>query len=203
MAKRARVAEETTSSVTIEEPPIDRHVRAASDVLRLLVGVVTVLLGLLFATGAANTLVGFERDLIGLFDPLPVIWCRLLNLVFQAVASLLPAVVGIVVLFRRKYRLFGLLLLASLLAQLLLWGLDAAVVWRVGPPALLHAVQRPSWVTQAPSDGFLLRRQLRRGRRSGFAVDQPVLASRRLGGRHRFGRVPGGDRGSTFRSTSC
>ena len=38
--------------------------RAPSDVLRLIVGVLLVLIGLLFAGGASNTLVGFERDLI-------------------------------------------------------------------------------------------------------------------------------------------
>jgi hypothetical protein len=53
------------------KPPADKHVRTPSDVLHLIVGVLLVLLGLLVATGASNTLVGFERDLIGAFDSSP------------------------------------------------------------------------------------------------------------------------------------
>ncbi len=51
-------------TTVIDEPPADKHVRTPSDVLHLIVGVLLVLIGLLVATGASNTLVGFERDLI-------------------------------------------------------------------------------------------------------------------------------------------
>ena len=63
----------------IDEPPAERHVRTPSDVLRLIVGVLLVLIGLLFAAGASNTLVGFERDTISAFDSLPEAVARALN----------------------------------------------------------------------------------------------------------------------------
>ena len=60
-----------TAETEIDEPPAERHVRTPSDVLHLIVGVLLVLLGLLIAAGASNTLVGFERDTISAFDALP------------------------------------------------------------------------------------------------------------------------------------
>ncbi len=137
--------------VEIDEPPADRHVRSTSDVLRLVVGVVVTLFGLLLATATANTFVGFERDLLDLFDTMPEALVRVLYYAFQGFASFLPALVGLVVLYRRKYRLLGLLFITSFAAQLLLWVLDAGVVSRVGPPALLEAVHRPGWIAAAPS----------------------------------------------------
>ena len=74
----------------IDEPPADKHVRTPSDVLRLIVGVLLVLLGLLFATGASNTLVGFERDLISAFDALPKVVARVINLLSPKVSPRLP-----------------------------------------------------------------------------------------------------------------
>ena len=82
------------------EPPAERHVRTPSDVLHLIVGVLLVLLGLLVAAGASNTIVGLERDLIGAFDTLPEAFARALYLFFQAFASLIPAAVGLVVLWQ-------------------------------------------------------------------------------------------------------
>ena len=104
-------------TTVIDEPPADKHVRTPSDVLHLIVGVLLVLLGLLVATGASNTLVGLERDLIEAFDALPEAFATALYLVFQGIASLIPAGVGLVVLWRRRFRLFGMLILAALVAQ--------------------------------------------------------------------------------------
>ena len=134
----------------IDEPPADRHVRSPSDVLRLIVGVLLVLIGLLFAAGASNTLVGFERDLIDAFDTLPGGVAHAINLIFQGVASIVFTAILVVALWRRRYRLFVMLVATSLFAQLLLAALDQGIVQQFGQPELLRAVLRPDWVSAHP-----------------------------------------------------
>jgi undecaprenyl-diphosphatase len=134
----------------IDEPPADAHVRTPSDVLNLIIGVLLVLLGLLFATGASNTLVGVERDLISAFDTLPEAVARVINLIFQGLASFIFASIAIAALWRRRYRLFVMLIATSLFAQLLLRAFDNGIVARFGEPELLRAVHRPVWVSGHP-----------------------------------------------------
>jgi glycosyltransferase 2 family protein len=134
----------------IDEPPAERHVRTPSDVLRLIVGVLVILLGLLFAAGASNMLVGFERDLIGAFDTLPEAVARVINLIFQGIASLLFSAILVVALWRRRFRLFVMLVATSLFAQLLLAVFDLGIVEQFGEPELLRALQRPEWVSAQP-----------------------------------------------------
>ena len=140
-------------TTVIDEPPADKHVRTPSDVLHLIVGVLLVLLGLLVATGASNTLVGLERDLIDVFDALPETLATVIYLFFQGVASLIPAGVGLVVLWRRRFRLFGMLIAAALVAQTLDSALNDLVVKNAGTPELLAAIHRPDWLAQAVSIG--------------------------------------------------
>jgi uncharacterized membrane protein YbhN (UPF0104 family) len=140
-------------TTVIEEPPADKHVRTPSDVLHLIVGVLLVLLGLLVAAGGSNTLVGLERDLIEGFDALPEGIATVLYLFFQGIASLIPAGVGLVVLWRRRFRLFGMLILAALVAQTITSLLNDLVVKNFGTPQLLAAVHRPDWLSEAVSIG--------------------------------------------------
>ena len=140
-------------TAVIDEPPAEKHVRTPSDVLHLIVGVLLVLLGLAVAAGASNTLVGLERDLIEAFDALTPALARVVNLLFQASASLIPAGVGLVVLWRRKFRLFGMLIAAALVAQSLTSLLNQWVVKQFGTPELLAAVHRPEWLKEAVSIG--------------------------------------------------
>ncbi len=143
------------AATQIDEPPAERHVRTPSDALHLIVGVLLVLLGLLIAAGASNTLVGFERDTIGAFDALPEALARALYLLFQGVASLIPAAVGLVVLWRRRFRLFGMLILAALVAQTTASVLNRLVVEGFGKPELLVAVERPEWLRDVASIGVI------------------------------------------------
>ena len=144
-----------TAETEIDEPPAERHVRTPSDVLHLIVGVLLVLLGLLIAAGASNTLVGFERDTISAFDALPEALARALYLLFQAVASFIPAAVGLVVLWRRRFRLFGMLILAALVAQSTASFLNSIIVETFGTPELLGAVRRPEWLRDVASIGVI------------------------------------------------
>ena len=138
-------------TTVIDEPPADKHVRTPSEVLHLIVGVLLVLFGLLVATGASNTLVGLERDLIELFNALPDTLATVAYLFFQGIASLIPAGVGLVVLWHRRFRLFGMLILAALVAQGLTSVLNELVVKNLGTPALLAAVHQPEWLREAVS----------------------------------------------------
>ena len=139
----------------IEEPPADRHVRTPSDVLRLIAGVLLVLIGLLFATGASNTLVGFEHDLINAFDTLPGGVARVIYLIAQGFASVISTAVLVVALWHRRYRLFVMLVATSLFAQLLLMVLDLAIVQQFGQPDLLRDLIRPDWVSaQSEIDSY-------------------------------------------------
>ena len=140
-------------TTVIDEPPADKHVRTPSEVLHLIVGVLLVLLGLLAATGASNTLVGLERDLIEAFDALPEAFATAIYVVFQGIASLIPAAVGLVVLWRRRYRLFLMLILAAIVAQSITSGLNALIVENFGTPELLAAIHRPDWLQEAVSIG--------------------------------------------------
>ena len=134
----------------IDEPPADRHVRTPSDVLHLTIGVLLVLLGLLFA----DRRVQHARRLRTRPDQRLRHAARgvahVINLLFQGIASLLFAAITIVALWRRRYRLFVMLIATSLFAQLLLKALDQGIVQQFGEPELLRAVQRPDWVSGQP-----------------------------------------------------
>ena len=129
--------------------------RTPSDVLHLIVGVLLVLLGLAVAAGASNTLVGFERDTISAFDFLPEAVARALYYLFQGFASLIPAAVGLFVLWKRRFRLFGMLILAAIVAQSIASLLNGLVVERFGRPELLAAVERPAWLREVASIGVI------------------------------------------------
>ena len=86
-------------------------------------------------------------------------------------------------LWRRRYRLFGMLILAALVAQTLTSALNDLVVQHFGTPELLAAVHRPDWLKEAVSIGSISSTFVA-GMVStvvlGLAVDQPRLAPRRV-----------------------
>ena len=154
--RRKKVAAAPLPEATvIVEPEAERHVRTPSDVLHLIVGVLLVLIGLAVAAGASNTLVGFERDTISAFDFLPEAVARALYYLFQGLASLIPAAVGLFVLWKRRFRLFGMLILAALIAQSIASFLNGLIVDKFGKPELLAAVVRPAWLREVASIGVI------------------------------------------------
>jgi uncharacterized protein (TIRG00374 family) len=133
----------------IEEPAVERHVRSAADALHLAVGIIVSLIGLLLATGISNAAVGFDRDILGVFENLPDVVERALIATAQAVASVFPLVVLALVLYRRRFRLLGMLVVAGVSAQIVLAGINAGIVSLFGRPELLEAIDRPGWVATA------------------------------------------------------
>jgi hypothetical protein len=126
--RRPTVAEAPAVPTLIDEPPAARHVRSPSDYLHLFVGVIVVAIGLLLAIRASNTIVGLEADLLRFFNAMPDLVARTLNVTMEVILGLVPIAVGVVVLLNRTYRLLGMLIAASFLAQFLLLVLDAEVV---------------------------------------------------------------------------
>ena len=153
--RKPAVASATRHDTEIVEPAAERHVRTPSDVLHLIVGVLLVLAGVGIAAGASNTLVGFERDTIAAFDFLPEAVARALYYLFQGFASLVPAAVGLFVLWKRRFRLFGMLILAALIAQSISSFLNDVIAESFGRPELLVAVERPAWLREVASIGVI------------------------------------------------
>ncbi len=114
----------------------------------LIVGVLLVLLGLLVATGASNTLVGFERDLINAFDALPEAVARILYSSSSAIASLIPAAVGVVVAVAAAGTGCSACSSRRPCGAVAAGGAERAVVERFGQPELLAAVERPDWAAR-------------------------------------------------------
>lgn len=153
--RRPAAASPAADGTLIVEPEAERHVRTPSEVLHLVVGVLLVLLGVGVAAGASNTLVGFERDTISAFDAMPEAISRAVYYLFQGLASIIPAAVGLVVLWKRRFRLFGMLILAALVAQTIASLLNRLVVGQFGTPELLVAVERPAWLREVASIGVV------------------------------------------------
>jgi glycosyltransferase 2 family protein len=145
VAEPQRIAALTETLPAFDEPPAERHVRSPSDVLRLLVGFVVLLVGLALATGGSSTVTGFDRDILRLFGDMPDIVERLLIAFAQSIAALFPIVVGIVVLVRRRFRLFAMLVLAWGVAQVVLYLLGTILVARIAP-GLAEPVSHPTWI---------------------------------------------------------
>jgi glycosyltransferase 2 family protein len=119
--------------------------RSSRDLLRLVGGLILLLLGLVLATIFADALLGFETDLTravrGLPEGLAVIVLGTIR-----VLSLLAAL-GLVawLAWRRRWKLLGRLLLASVVALVLLVGVDRLI--GVAPAPSLEAIPRAAWVT--------------------------------------------------------
>jgi undecaprenyl-diphosphatase len=139
----------------IEEPPAEPYVRSAADLLRLTVGVIVVLLGLLLAAGASNALTGFDRDVVGLFANLPDIVETILIGTFSVVAGLIPAGVIVYVLVRRRFRLLGMLLLAGFVAMFALDGLNAGIHALFGAPELQADPARLGADIESPDSAYV------------------------------------------------
>jgi len=104
--------------VEVFEPPPQRRTFSPADVLRLLLGTVLVVLGIVVARFAQATIRGVEVDLLRLVSRLPNTVESLLLGLAQVATSLIPTVTLVVLLVRRRWRVALLLLLTAVLANL-------------------------------------------------------------------------------------
>jgi uncharacterized protein (TIRG00374 family) len=119
--------------------------RSSRDLLRLVGGLILLLLGLVLATVFSDALLGFETDLVRVVRGLPE---GLAVIVFGTIRVLsLLAALGLVawLAWRRQWKLLGRLLLASVVALVLLAGVDRLISEAPAPsPA---AIPPAAWVT--------------------------------------------------------
>ena len=125
-----------------------RHQRSPVDVLHLAAAALALLLCLILAVGAENTMVGVEADLLQLVDRVPSALTDFLVGLVQLVALVTPLVVVAVALGLGRVRL-AVLLVAVPLAAAVLEGVLAGRLGRVRLPLLAQALAQESWVTGA------------------------------------------------------
>jgi undecaprenyl-diphosphatase len=115
------------SGVHIEEPEDQRFERSPADVLRAAVALAALGLAVLLAKVLDSTMAGFANDLLGFWNELPDWITRFLYVFFGLFALVFPVGLFITLLAQRRFRVFGLMAAAGVLAQVAAWGLAEAL----------------------------------------------------------------------------
>jgi uncharacterized membrane protein YbhN (UPF0104 family)/tRNA A-37 threonylcarbamoyl transferase component Bud32 len=125
----ATVEETTVSGATIVdgvvmfEPPPARRRLAAGDVIRLLGGAAFLVIGIAMGAFASKTIDGVESDVIAAVDRLPSRVEETTIGIAQLVATFVPLMAVVVIIWRRRWRILLHVWLASFVAGLALEGL--------------------------------------------------------------------------------
>lgn len=114
-------------TVDVDEPSAARVERSPADVLRAAVALVALGVAVLLAKVLDDTMAGFSRDLLGFWNELPDWITRFLYVFFGLFALVFPVGVFITLLVQRRFRAFGLMAAAGVVAQLAAWGLAEAL----------------------------------------------------------------------------
>ena len=114
--------------VEVFEAPSSRRPFAASDVLRLVVGLGLILIGIVVARVLQSTVEGVEQDLAGVLARLPDEVRSLVLSLAQVVTSLVPAIAIVVLLVRRHWKVALLLVVTAVLANVAMSALDILVI---------------------------------------------------------------------------
>jgi uncharacterized membrane protein YbhN (UPF0104 family) len=131
-------------------------VRSPSDLLRLVVALVVMAIGLLVTFGAREALGDLERDVLALFDGLPGVLRRLIVGLIQVIAITAPIATVVTLAVLRRWRTLLLALLAGVVADLLVYGVEHAAD-RIDPASLDAAKRADGWIAAAsyPSSAYL------------------------------------------------
>lgn len=113
--------------VELFDPPRSRRTFSPGDLLRLFVGLTLIVIGALVGLVARSTIRGVELDLAELVERLPGPFLEALVTIAQLVTGVIPAVVLIMLLIRRRWRVALLLVLAGVLADLAMGAVDVLV----------------------------------------------------------------------------
>jgi uncharacterized membrane protein YbhN (UPF0104 family)/tRNA A-37 threonylcarbamoyl transferase component Bud32 len=114
--------------VEVFSPPRARRPFAASDLLRLVVGIALVLVGIVVARALQSTVEGIEADLAEVLARLPDGVRSLVLSLAQVITSLVPAVAAVVLLVRRRWKVALLLILTGVLADVAMSAIDVVVI---------------------------------------------------------------------------
>jgi uncharacterized protein (TIRG00374 family) len=132
--------------VVIDAPVQSPWERGPGDVLRVVVGLLAVLVALAGLDFAGNTFAGIEADLSSVSDSVPEVFLLVLYALLALVATLAPIVVLVLVLRRRTWRLLGLYLLTTLLANVLFLVVSGYLDARTPEPIVTPDL--PEWASQ-------------------------------------------------------
>ena len=124
------VAEPVDPEVELFAAPPERRSFSPGDLLRLAVGASLIVVGALIAAGAQSTIAGLEEDLLRAFARLPDRFEEGLLSLAQFVTSLVPTIVLVSLLVKRRFKLALLLVAAGLLAGVGMLVADAVVLDR-------------------------------------------------------------------------
>ena len=130
-----------------EEPR--RYARwSASDMMRLVLGLVILVVGLFLAAVAQNTIGGAEEDIVSWFNRLPD---RSVGVVIgsgQILVVAVPLAVYGLLLWRRQFRLFGMLLVGANVAGWATTFIESRYADRLGVVEDTHSITR-GWIADA------------------------------------------------------
>jgi glycosyltransferase 2 family protein len=133
-------------TVEIDAPQLSPWERGPGDVLRVVVGALLVLLTLAGLDFAGNTFAGVEADLASVADTVPSVFLLVLYALLAVVATLAPVVVLVLVVRRRNWRLLGLYVLTTTLANVVYLVVNGYISARVPEP--LVTPDLPEWASQ-------------------------------------------------------
>jgi undecaprenyl-diphosphatase len=113
--------------VEIDEPTGATYERSQADVLRAAIALLALGVAVLLATVLDSTMAGFAADLLGFWNELPDWITRFLFVFFGLFAVVFPIGLFLTLLAQRRFRAFGLMAAAGVLAQLAAWGVAEAL----------------------------------------------------------------------------
>lgn len=117
-AAGVHVHQHVFDGVEVFEPPPARRAFAPADLLRFLLGSAVAAVGFVIGRIGQSSIRGVEDDLVAVLGRLPDVVGGAVLAVAQVATSLVPAIVLVVLLVRRRYAVAGLLFLTSVLAAL-------------------------------------------------------------------------------------
>jgi glycosyltransferase 2 family protein len=115
-------------AVDLFVPPRSIRRFAPGDVLRLLVGIALLVVGWVLARWGQSTIEGLESDALRVFTRLPDPIESVALSAAQLVTTVTPAVAFVVLLVKRRFRIVGLFVLASVVAGVCMVAVDAFVL---------------------------------------------------------------------------
>ena len=108
-------------TVAVDEVPVRTWVRHPGDLLRAVLALLAVLGSLVVLIGASNATVGLAQDLSGLFTGIARTVLIIFYSLYQLAAVVIPTLLLVWLVVRRNWRMLGIFLLTTVVANLVVW----------------------------------------------------------------------------------